>query len=106
MSSSPLPRNVVIKALIDFVCLDDVEQHHCPVQALHFYLDWLKDVSPRPRSLFVSPSKPSRPISKDILSVFLCESISGSGAGLGPAGDSSAPRVLNICGGSLCLLTL
>ena len=40
----------------------------------------LKDVSARPRSLFVSPSKPLRPVSKNTLSYFLHDCISSAGA--------------------------
>ena len=47
----------------------------CPVLALRVYLERASSISPRPRSLFVSPRAPSRPLSKNALSFFPCSVI-------------------------------
>ena len=43
----------------------------CPVKAVRVYVSRTSSVSPRPRSLFLSPRTPMRPISKNALSYFL-----------------------------------
>ena len=64
----PLPRHCVLRSLSDFVGGDAEELLLCPVRALRIYLRRLKDTPNRPRELFVSPSKPSRAISKNAIS--------------------------------------
>ena len=50
-------------------CLESyLSVHFC---ALQVYLQRTSSLSPRPRSLFVSPRSPSRPLSKNALSFFL-----------------------------------
>ena len=43
----------------------------CPVRALQIYLRCIFSLSPRPRSIFVSPRAPSRSLYKNALSFFL-----------------------------------
>ena len=65
MASNPLPWHFIVKALTNFVGLDDEKHQPCLVRALRFYMDHLKDVSPHPMFLVVSPSKLSRPVSEN-----------------------------------------
>ena len=66
-----LPRYFRVRSLRDFVGDLPDELLLCPVRALRIYLDRTSSISPRPRSLFVSPRSPSRPLSKNALSFFL-----------------------------------
>ena len=66
----------------------------CPVRAIHIDLDLTASVSPRPRSLFVSPSCPTRALSKNALSFFLRRVIMDSGAVI----DGFSPRAHSIRG--------
>ena len=59
----------------------------CPVRALRCYLARTKKVVARPSSLFVSPSKPSRAISKNALSYFIRQVIADAGA----VGEAEGP---------------
>ena len=52
----------------------------CPVRALRIYLDRLSTLSPLRLRLFVSPSRPSRPLSKNAISFFLRDVLSHAGA--------------------------
>ena len=52
----------------------------CPVRTLHVYLERTKSAVSRASSLFVSPRSPTRQISKNVVSFFLREVISGAGA--------------------------
>ena len=68
----------------------------CPVRALRFYLSRTASISPRPRSVFVSPRSSSRALSKNALSFFLRDLISrasssSSSASVGGFSSSSAP---------------
>ena len=65
-----------VRSLWDFVGDLPDELLLCPVRALHVYLSRTSSLSPRPRSLFVPPRSPSRPLSKNALSFFLREVIS------------------------------
>ena len=62
-SANPLPRSFCIRSLSDF--FDDLpdELLLCSVCALRLYLSRVSSVSPRPRTLFVSPRSPSRSLS-------------------------------------------
>ena len=51
-----------------------------PVRSLRVYLERVKSAVSRASSLFVSPRLPSRQISKNTVSFFLREVISGTGA--------------------------
>ena len=58
----------------------------CPVRALRIYLSRTSSLPSRPRTLFVSPRSPSRPLSKNALTFFLrdviAEAYSSSGLSL------------------------
>ena len=70
-SSNPLPRSFAVRSLRDFVGSLPDEMLLCPVRAVRVYVSRTSSITPRPRSLFVSPRAPSRPISKNTLSYFL-----------------------------------
>ena len=70
-SSNPLPRYFRVRSLRGFVGGLPDKLLLCPVRALQIYLNRTSSLSPRPRSLFVSPRSPSRPLSKNALSFFL-----------------------------------
>ena len=70
-ASNPLPRSFAVRLLRDFVGSLPDELLLCPVRALCIYVSHTSTVSPRPRSLFVSPRTPTRPLSKNALSYFL-----------------------------------
>ena len=69
-AANPLPRFFRVQSLRDFVGSLPEELLLCPVRALQVYLTY-NSLSPCPRSLFVSPCSPSRPLSKNTLSFFL-----------------------------------
>ena len=77
---APLPRSFKICSLREFA--GDLEEGSllCPVHYLHVYLERTKSGVSRASSLFVSPRSPSRQISKNAVSFFLREVISGAGA--------------------------
>ena len=75
-SRNPLPRSFRVRSLRDFVGSLPDELSLCPVHALQIYLHRTFLLSPRPRSLFVSPRAPSRSLSKNALSFFLRSVIS------------------------------
>ena len=75
-ASNPLPRSFRVRSLCDFVGSLLGEMSLCPVRALQVYLPRTASLSPRPRSLLVSPRAPSRPMSKNTLSFFLRSVIS------------------------------
>ena len=100
-ASNPLPRSFLLKSLRDFVGNLEEEYLLCPVRALKFYLDRTKDLSPRPPNLFVSPRCRNHPLSKNALSFFLRETISGAGAAGAEEGPS--PRAHSIRGVSTSL---
>ena len=52
----------------------------CPVRAMRFYLHQTKSILPSPSNLFVSPRRRQRAITKNVISFFLRETISGAGA--------------------------
>ncbi|XP_064087254.1 uncharacterized protein LOC135201886 [Macrobrachium nipponense] len=79
--ANTLPRSFRVLALRDFVNGDPEEMRLCPVRALRVYLSRVEKLRPRPRTLFISPRNPSRPISKNAISFFLREVISQAHAG-------------------------
>ena len=89
----PLPRSFCVRSLDDFVGDLLEELLPCPVRALRCYLSRTSSLPSRPRSLFVSPRSPSRPLSKNALSFFLrsviAEAYYSSGLSL-PARSSSS----------------
>ena len=94
-SVNPLPRSFCVKSLTDFVGDLPDELLLCPVRALRVYISRVSSVSPRPRTLFVSPRSPTRSLSKNALSFFLrdlisCAYSSSSSASSGAHSSSSA----------------
>ena len=59
-----LPRSFVVKALNDFVGDLPEELLLCPVRALKAYIARSERLLPSPRSLFRSPKRPKKAISK------------------------------------------
>ena len=78
--SRTIPRSFLVRSLSDFAAGLDDDLLLCPVRALRIYLDRLSTLSPLRRRLFVSPSRPSRPLSKNAISFFLRDVISSAGA--------------------------
>ena len=78
--SNPIPRFFTLKSLSEFVGDLKEELLLCPVRALDIYLKRTSPIPGRPRSLFVSPKRRSRALSKNAISYFLREVISGAGA--------------------------
>ena len=78
--SNPLPRSFLLKSLEDFVGNLEEERLLCPVRALRIYLARTRSITNRSTSLFVSPGRPSSPLSKNALSFLLREVISGANA--------------------------
>ena len=79
-AARPLPRSFPVRSLRDFVGDLPEELLLCPVRSLRLYLERTSSLSPRPRSLFVSPRCPSRPLSKNALSFFIRAVIAGASA--------------------------
>ena len=78
--SRSIPRSFLVRSLSDFAAGLDDDLLLCPVRALRIYLDCLSTLSPLRRRLFVSPHRPSRPLSKNAVSFFLRDVISSAGA--------------------------
>ena len=103
-ASNPLPQSFCVRSLRDFVWDLPDELLLCPVRALHVYLERTSSLSPRRHSLFVSPSVPSRPLSKSTLSFFLCSVIlqslppSSSSLPSSSSSRSSSFQAHSICG--------
>ena len=91
---NPLPCFFVARSLDYFVGDLPADCLLCPVRAIHIYLDLTASVSPRPRSLFVSPSCATRAMSKNALSFLLRRVIVDLGAVI----DSSSPIDYSIRG--------
>ena len=101
--SKLIPRSFPLKPLPGIMGSEE-EEHLSPVRAVKYYIDRTKDLSLHPCSLFVSPSNPTCSISKNALSFFLRETISGSQVVLGPRGTSSRPRALSVGFGHVCVV--
>ena len=68
--SNPLPRSVIVQALAD--CVGDLpERVLCPVRAICYLRRAVRSVEFTPSTLFVSPSDPTRHMSKNTMSFFL-----------------------------------
>ena len=78
--SRSIPRSFLVKSLSDFAAGLDDDLLLCPVRALRIYLDWTLSLAPSRRRLFVSPSCPTRAMSKNAVSFFLREVIHGAEA--------------------------
>ena len=105
-SASPLPRSFCVRSPSDFVGDLPDELLLCPARALRLYLSRTSSISPRPRTLFVSPRSPSRSLSKNALSFFLRDVITcaysspsaSSAAGLSSSSSPSTVRAHSIRG--------
>ena len=89
---NPLPRSFQIKSLDSFVENLQEELLLCPVRALKIYVKRTTPIKPHPRTLFISPRNPSRPISKNAVSFFIREVIFSSyflNVGSWPLGPAS-----------------
>ena len=83
---SPLPHSFRVHPLKDLA--GDLEEGSllCPVRALRIYLKRTESAVARASLLFVSPRSPSRAMSKNAISYFVREVISGAGAVKGDEG--------------------
>ena len=75
-----LPHSFCVGSLGDFTGGLEECSLLCPVRALQAYLGRTKSAVVRASTLFISPCSPSRAISKNAISYFLQEVISGAGA--------------------------
>ena len=87
--SRSMPRSFLVKSLSDLAAGLEDDLHLCPVRALHIYLDRTLSLAPSRRRLFVSPSCPTRTMSKNAVSFFLREVIHGA--------EASRPEVGTVC---------
>ena len=78
-ASNPLPRSVIVQSLEDFVG-DLPERVLCPVRAVRHLRRATRSTESSPSRLFVSPSDPTRSMSKNAMSFFLRQLITESGA--------------------------
>ena len=85
--SRSIPRYFLVKSLSDFAAGLDDDLLLCPVRALRIYLDRTLSLAPSRRRLFVSPSCPTRAMSKNAVSFFLREVIHGAEVGTVHAHD-------------------
>ena len=77
---NPLPRFVSVKALRETKNTPELNNSLCPVRCLKYYIKKIKDLNLTPSSLFVSPSKPSREMSKNGMSFFIRDTIISANA--------------------------
>ena len=91
--SNPLPRSVIVQSLEDFIG-DLPERVLCPVRAVRHLRRAARSAESTPSRLFVSPSDPSRSMSKNAMSFFLRQLITESGA----VSSSVPPRAHDIRG--------
>ena len=75
-----IPRSFLVKSLSDFAAGLDDDLLLCPVRALRIYLDRTLSLAPSRRCLFVSPSCPTRAMSKNAVSFLLREVVHGAEA--------------------------
>ena len=75
-----IPRSFLVQSLSDFAAGLNSDLLLCPVRALRSYLDRTASFAPLRHSLFVSPRRPLRSLSKNAVSFFLSDVISSSGA--------------------------
>ena len=91
-----IPRSFLVKSLADFAAGLDTDLLLCPVRALRLYLLWARSLSPGRHRLFVSPRRPTRPLSKNAVSFFLREVISAAGAARPQVGSLRAHEVRSV----------
>ena len=89
-----VPRSFLVKSLSDFVAGLNDDLLLCPVR-LRIYFDRTLSLAPSRRRLFVSPSCPTRAMSKNAVSFFLREVIHGAAASRPEVG---LVRAHDICG--------
>ena len=89
--SRSVPRSFLVKSLSDFAAGLDVAQLLCPVRALRVSLDRTLSLAPSRRRLFISPSCPTRAMSKNAISFLLRAVIHGAAASR-PEWVRSVPR--------------
>ena len=87
--SRSIPRSFLLKSLSGFAAGLEDDLLLCPVRALRIYLDRTLSLAPYCRRLFVSPSCPTRALSKNAVSFFLREVIHGA--------EASRPEVGTVC---------
>ena len=85
-----------MKSLADFAAGLDTDLLLCPVRALRLYLLRARSLSPGRHRLFVSPRRPTRPLSKNAVSFFLSEVISAAGAARPQVGPLRAHEVRSV----------
>ena len=73
-ASHPFPRSVIVQSLTDFVG-DLPERVLCPVRAIRYLRRAVRSVEFTPSTLFVSPSDPTRHMSKNAMSSLDNESL-------------------------------
>ena len=91
---NPLPRSFLVRSLEEFVGGLPEDRLLCPIRAVRVYLRRMEALRPRPRALFVSPSCPSRALSKNALSYFIWRVIIDSSA----AGEGVSPHAHGVRG--------
>ena len=100
-----ISRSFLVKSLSDFAAGLDDDLLLCPVRALRIYLDRLSSLSPLRHRLFVSPRRPTRPLSKNAVSFFLRDMISSAGASRPEVGRIS-PQLVSLRCFRICHLEL
>ena len=91
-----IPRSFLVKSLSDFAAGLDDDLLLCPVRALCIYLDRTRSLSPFRHRLFVSPRRPSRAMSKNAVSFFLCEVIHAARASRPEVGSVRAHEIRSV----------
>ena len=91
-----IPRSFLVKSLSDFAAGLDDDLLLCPVRALRIYLDRISSLSPLRLRLFVSPRRPTRPLSKNVVSFFLRDVISSAWASRPEVGRLRAHDILGV----------
>ena len=91
-----IPRSFLVQSLSDFAAGIDEDLLLCPVRALRIYLDKTRPLSPIRHRLFVSPRRPSRAMSKNAVSFFLCEVIHAAGASRPEVGSVHAHEICGV----------
>ena len=91
-----IPRSFLVNSLADFAAGLDTDLLLCPVRALRLYLLRVRSLSPGRHRLFVSPRRPTRPLSKNAVSFFLREVISAAGATRPQVGPLRAHEVRSV----------
>ena len=94
--SRSIPRSFLVKSLSDFAAGLDDDLLLCPVRVLRVYLDRTLSLAPSRRRLFVSPSCPTRAMSKNAVSFFLREVIHGAEASRPEVGSVHAHDIRGV----------